>query len=106
MAKTHAASASPAPVVATTGNETTGSVAQVPSRDMLRALHTVRFKGARGVQEVLIAARPEKAGEVAKVWVQSQPGRILLQVFSAVVADESILATVKPAEPSENSLEG
>lgn len=71
-----------------------------------RYLQTVRFKSNRGVQEVLIAAHPDQAPAVAKQWVNKQPGRILLQLFPTIVADETILQEIKPVVPAENSLEG
>lgn len=73
---------------------------------LARFLYTVRFKSNRGVQEVLIAAHPDQAPAVAKQWVNKQPGRILLQLFPTIVADETILNEIKPVVPAENSLEG
>lgn len=55
----------------------------------------LRFKGVRGVQDVLIlAADAVRAEAVGRAWVNAQPGRLYLEVKPALVADESILATV------------
>lgn len=63
-------------------------------RQLAGVLYTVRYKSVRGVDEKLItASTPELAQKVAKAWVNSQPGRILLQVNPTVVADETILET-------------
>lgn len=75
-------------------------------RALARILYVIRFKTVRGVTETYITASSmERAQEVAKRWVNSQPGRSLLTVRPAVVADETILEeAAKPVvEPVELS---
>jgi hypothetical protein len=70
-------------------------------RELAKVAYTVRYK-ARSVLEVQIAAStPEMAKKVAHAWVNSQPGRIVLEVKPTFVADESILLTHSPEKVAE-----
>ena len=52
----------------------------------------LRYKYIRGITHTLIIASDrDKAEQVGRAWVNSQPGRMFLDVVPAITADESIL---------------
>jgi hypothetical protein len=73
-------------------------------RSLAQTLYTVRYKTSRAVIEAFIAASSlQKAQQVAKAFVNTEPGRLLLVVKPAIVADETILLEQRTVVP-ENEL--
>ena len=62
------------------------------SRLLAKVAYQIRIKSARGVEVKLITgSTPAIAKSVAETYVNSEPGRKLLSIAPAFVADESIL---------------
>ena len=57
-------------------------------------LWTLRYKGARGMQEVVVLARdgdPGHAQAVGRAWTHMEPGRSFISVMPLIVATGDIL---------------
>lgn len=71
---------------------------------LARVAYVVRYKTARGVETSWVTgSTPEIGRKVAEQWVNSQPGRKVLSVVPAFVADERILGKLKDESNPETA---